>query len=175
MICVIDTSALITFYELGKMELLNQLFNEVYIPTTVEEQFLKENADEKLRFLLPFQDGNGWIKKCQTYSDDIIAILATEKKIDPGEREAMAQFKKLQVDLEIERGRITCVIDERDARKIALAMDVEVCGTLLLLARLHLLGFINYYETVQPIAKRRRFSKKVIDQAFEKASQLPFG
>ncbi|HRG07040.1 MAG TPA: hypothetical protein PLJ08_00570 [Cyclobacteriaceae bacterium] len=172
MICVIDTSALITFFELGKVELLNQLFNEVYIPVTVEEQFLKENTDEKLSFLLQFQDGNGWIKKCQTYRNDIISILNTEKKIDSGEREAIAQFKKLQEDLEIEEGRIICVIDERDARNIAQAMDVEVSGTLLLLARLHMLGFIDYYETVQPIAKRRRFSKRLIDQAFVKASEL---
>jgi predicted methyltransferase len=37
---------------------------------------------------------------------------------------------------------------------------------------LHMLGFIDYYETVQPIAKRRRFSKRLIDQAFVKASEL---
>lgn len=172
MICVIDTSALITFYELGRIELLNQLFNKVYIPVAVESEFLKEDTDVKLNFLLPLQEGNGWIKKCQTYADDIIAILGTERNIDSGEREAIAQFKKLQEDLQIEQGRITCVIDERNARRVAQAMDVDVSGTLLLLARLHMLGFINYYETVLPIAKRRRFSKELIDQAFEKASQM---
>ncbi|MFN8340639.1 MAG: hypothetical protein U0V64_03140 [Cyclobacteriaceae bacterium] len=169
MICVIDTSALITFYELKKISLLNQLFNEVYVPVTVEEQFLKEEADEKLEFILSIGEENSWIKKCQSYREDIIDILKTDNRIDPGEREAIAQFQKLKEDLKIEKGRIVCVIDEKNGRKVAESMDVELTGTLFLLARLHFLGFIDYTSTVLPIAKRRRFSNKNIEKAFAKA------
>jgi predicted nucleic acid-binding protein len=169
MISIIDTSVLITFHQLNSIKQLNLLFNEVYIPITVERQFLKVDTDNRLNFLLNFYEENKWFKKCQTYQSDTIALLSTEKKIHEGEREAMAQYKQIQSDLEVQEGNIVCVIDERNARKVAFRMDINLSGTLYLLAKLDLIGYLNYYEVVEKIKAERRFSEKLIDDAMKKA------
>jgi len=170
MITVIDTSALITLYHLNAIKFLNQIFNEVYIPITVEAQFLSVDADHRLNFLLNFYEENKWFKKCQTYHADLIAILATNKKIDEGEREAIAQYKQIQQDLGIEEGKITCILDEKIARGVAANMNIKLNGTLYLLARLHLIGYFNYAE-VEKIRIERRYSRRLIDAAMDKAKQ----
>jgi predicted nucleic acid-binding protein len=168
-ISIIDTSALITFYQLGIVRHFNNLFNEVYVPITVEGQFLKKDTDNKLAFLLPFYDENTWFKKCQTYESGVMNILATNRKIDEGEREAIAQYKQLQQDLEREEGTIVCVLDEKDGRKVARNMDIRVNGTLYLLARLSFMDLIDYHNTVDTVKVSRRFSEKAILDAYAKA------
>lgn len=171
MISIIDTSVLITFYQLNSIKQLNLLFNEVYIPITVEKQFLKVDQDDRLNFLLNFYEENKWFKKCQTYQSDTIALLGTERRIHEGEREAMAQYKQIQSDLKIEEGNIVCVIDERIARNVASKMDISLSGTLYLLAKLHLIGYFNYFEEIEKIKTERRFSKKLINEAMLKAKR----
>lgn len=171
MISIIDTSALITFYQLDIIQLLNQLFNEVYIPDTVERQFLKRETDTRLRFLFSFYEENKWFRKCQTYEPAMMKILSTDKRIDEGEREAMAQYKRIQTDLGIEEGNIVCVIDERIGRRVAGNMDIKVMGTLYLLARLGILGMLDYHRIVGDIRLSRRFSKEYIDEAHRRAKE----
>lgn len=168
MISVIDTSVLITFYQLKSIHFLGYLFNEVYVPLTVEKQFLKKETEQRFDFLLKFYEENQWFKKCQTYQDDVIGLLLTDKNVDEGEREAIAQYKKIQSDLEIEEGRIHCIIDERYARAVAAGMNIEIKGTLYLLAKLHFLGHLDYFTIVRELRNTRRFSKKYIKAAFEK-------
>jgi predicted nucleic acid-binding protein len=168
MIAIIDTSALITLYMIDKVKNLNTMFSEVYVPLMVEKEFLKDDTNNRLSFLLNFYEENYWFKKCQTYQNDIIEILLTNKKIDDGEREAIAQYKRIQIDLAIEEGNISCVIDEREARKVAQNMDIKVNGTLYLLAKLHFEGFLDYSNETNLLKKGRRYSEKVIVDAFEK-------
>jgi len=170
MITILDTSALITLYKLNGIRFLNSIFQEVYIPLKVEKEFLEEKSDERLSFLLNCFDENTWLKKCQTYSDDIIEILKTNPKIDAGEREAIAQYKQLQVDLEIEDGKINCIIDEAAARKVAVNMDIKVNGTLYIMAIMHLNGFIDYHVETKRLKKERRFGEKAIKEALDKAN-----
>jgi predicted nucleic acid-binding protein len=168
MITIIDTSALITLYMIDKVQNLHTIFREVYVPLMVEMEFLKDDTNERFKFLLNFYESNYWFKKCQTYHNDIIEILRTNKKIHDGEREAIAQYKRLQIDLLVEEGGISCVIDEKEARKVAQNMDIKVSGTLYLLARLHFEGFVNYHKETSRLKKARRYSDKIINEAFEK-------
>lgn len=168
MITIIDTSALITLYIIDKVKNLHNLFGEVYVPLMVEKEFLKDETNERLHFLLNFYAENYWFKKCQAYHNDIIEILLTYKKIDDGEREAIAQYKRLEADLEIEAGNITCIIDEKEARKVAQNMDIKVNGTLYLLARLHFEGYLDYFTITKQLKEKRRYTDTIISSAFEK-------
>lgn len=169
MISVIDTSVLITFYELNCLHLFNQLFNEVYIPVTVEQQFLKRDTDKRLAFLLTFYEENKWFKKCQSYEADMMQILSTMKNIDEGERETMAQYKSLEQAMKIVEGNLVCILDERIARKVAKNMDIRMNGTLYLLAQLDLIGHIQYAKVVEDLKVRRRFSLDAIKEAYGNA------
>jgi len=169
MITILDTSALITLYKINAVKHLNSIFNEVYIPLKVEKEFLAEKSSERFNFLLFSFEEHMWLKKCQTFNDETIDLLGSNRKLDPGEIEAIAQYKQLQMDLEIEDGKINCIIDESTARKVAQNMDIRVNGTLYLLALLDLNGFIDYYKETQRIKKERRYTDKIINEAFVKA------
>lgn len=168
MITILDTSALITLYKINGIQHLSSIFEDVYIPLKVEKEFLAEQSDERFNFLMNCFEENLWFKKCQTYQDDIIELLKSNPKIDPGEREAIAQYKQLQMDLEVEEGNINCIIDETEARKVAENMDIKINGTLYLMARMHFNGFINYHIETQRIKGERRFKDSIIKAAFEK-------
>lgn len=168
MITILDTSALITLYKIDGVKHLSSMFEDVYIPLKVEKEFLEEKSDERFDFLLNCFAENIWFKKCQTYSDDIIDLLKSNPKIDAGEREAIAQYKQLQMDLALEDGKINCIIDETEARKVAQNMDIKVNGTLYLMAKMHFNGFIDYHTETQRLKKDRRFKDSVINAAFEK-------
>lgn len=168
MITILDTSALITLYKIDGVKHLSSMFEDVYIPLKVEKEFLEEKSDERFDFLLNCFEENIWFKKCQTYSDDIIDILKSNPKIDAGEREAIAQYKQLQMDLALEEGKINCIIDETVARKVAQNMDIQVNGTLYLMAKMHFNGLIDYFNQTQRLKQERRFGEKAIKAAFEK-------
>jgi predicted nucleic acid-binding protein len=171
MITIIDTSALITLYRIDKVKYLHQFFDEVYLPLMVEREFLQDETDERLNFLLNFYAENYWFKKCQSYHRDIMEILSTYKKIDDGEREAIAQYKRLEVDLAIEVGKITCIIDEKAARNVAKNMDVKINGTLYLLAKLHFEGYLDYFSVTYQLKTERRYTDAVILSAFKKVKE----
>ncbi len=175
MIAVIDTSVLITFYKADKVNLLVNLYKEVYIPRNVEEEFLQKEPDARLGFLLPTYELNTWLKPCQTYDPGMLKLLATTPKMDLGESEVIAQMKQIQLDLNLESETFECLIDEKVARKVALRMDLPVKGALRLLARLHFLGYLDFHSTVEPIAKERRFAPEIIDEAFRIAEEEALG
>ncbi len=169
MTTILDTSALITLYKINGVKYLNSLFNEVYIPLKVEREFLAENSSERFNFLLFSFEEHMWLKKCQTFNDETIDLLGSNRKLDPGEIETIAQYKQLQMDLKIEEGKINCILDESTARKVAQNMDIRVNGTLYLMALLDLNGFIDYHVETKRLKKERRFTEQIINEAYTKA------
>lgn len=109
------------------------------------------------------------VKKCQTFNDETIDLLGSNRKLDPGEIETIAQYKQLQMDLKIEEGKINCILDESTARKVAQNMDIRVNGTLYLMALLDLNGFIDYHVETKRLKKEWRFTEKIINEAYTKA------
>jgi predicted nucleic acid-binding protein len=174
-IAVIDTSVLITFFRAGHIELLLQLYNEVYIPRHVEVEFLDHEPDAAFSFLTPLYEENTWLIACQTYDRELFDQIVVEPKMHKGESEVIAQMRKVQTDLKLEPGAIECLLDDRKARNIAKNMDIPVRGSLILLARLHFLGYLDYHSTVEPIAKERRFATEIIDEAFRIAEEEALG
>ena len=175
MIAVIDTTVLITFYKAGKLNLLVNLYNEVYIPRQVEKEFLQIEPDARFNFLLPTYEQNTWLKACQTFDQFTLENLAIEPKMDKGESEVIAQLRQIQIDLKVGSEAAECLLDEKVARKVAQRMDLPVKGSLRLLARLHFLGYLDYRRTVDPIAKERRFTTELIQEAFKIAKEEALG
>lgn len=171
MIAVIDTSALITFYLIDRISYLNLLYKKVLIPIEVESQFLKKDSDKKYEYLTRLYEENIWIEKCQTYHGDIFNILRSEPRIHEGEREALAQYKSIETDLIVDSARLVCVLDEYKARKVATNMQINITGTLYILARLHFNNVINYFDITENIKQERRFSDELIHAAYNKVQQ----
>jgi predicted nucleic acid-binding protein len=108
MIVVSDTSPLTALLQIGKAEILTQLFSEVLIPPAVHSELLREHAvlPDWLRVKTPAQ----------------IPLAVSNAQLDAGETEALALALEIQADV--------LLIDERKGRAAARAVGLKVTGLL---------------------------------------------
>lgn len=166
---IIDTSVLLSLYHLELLDFLNLLYEEVLIPTTVENEFLsiKDEAEKtnRLKLLNNFYELKPWIKKCNNYNTDSLILLLT--KLDRGEAEAFAQNQ-------VFHGTYELLIDEKKGRNYAQGMNYKYRGTLSILARIDLrLKGCDYYKCVEKLktSKINRFSEKIIKDVYQKEKE----
>lgn len=114
-IIVSDTSPIRALDHLGKVQWLESLFGEVFVPPTVAEELLHPAARHS-----SFDVG--------LYSFFVVRMPATsiqlEKlmmELDAGEAEALALAQEIQAD--------AVLIDELEGRKVAQQMGIAVIGT----------------------------------------------
>jgi len=121
---VADSSVLIALSTLCELELLKDLFDEVFIPKTVWREVVEEGrgqigAEE-------VQVAREWLKVRETKQEALKKVLNTF--LDEGEAEAIALA--LEFDALV-------LLDEKDARKFAELTRIKVLGTvgILILAK----------------------------------------
>lgn len=152
------------------MDKLSLIYNEVYVPTAVESEFLsKSNKDsnEIFSFLLKSYSLYNWFFKCNTFDEFEIRLLSMDSKMHKGEIEVIAQTKKLAIE-NFEYETLYSGIDESYGRKIAKTLQLQTTGVLKTLAKFHFLGIIDYYDSVKVLlSKGKRFSKSIVDEAFK--------
>lgn len=128
MLVVSDTSPLTALLQIGREDLLRQIFSEVFIPPAVEAELLRNHTR------LP-----DWLE-VRAPHDIPENIMAAE--LDPGETEALA------LALEIHAGMV--LMDERLGRRAAGELGLKVTGLLGCLVLAKDAGFI---ATVSPVIK----------------------
>ncbi|GHU99053.1 hypothetical protein FACS189483_07840 [Spirochaetia bacterium] len=134
-----DTSCLIGLTNIGKLDVLTQLYGTVLVTPEVADEFA---------LTLP-----EWITvKAVTDSQKTITF---NEFIDLGESSAIALATELE--------DVLVIIDERRARKVALGLGLEIIGTLGLLIRAYDQGFIEDIEST--IADLRRTHFRLPDNA----------
>ena len=116
LLVIADTSPVRYLVQIGRIELLARLFEEIKLPSIVAEELRHPSAPAAVRAWI--EDLPEWAKVLTApESDD--PILA---KLDPGERAAIALGLSLKADL--------ILIDERKGAAAALTKGFEVTGTL---------------------------------------------
>jgi uncharacterized protein len=117
---VSDTGPLIALAGVGQLNLLHQLFGQVFIPPAVHSEIQDETS-------LAAMAAADWISLHSV--QDAFAVQLLREELDSGESEAITLARELAVD--------GLVIDERAARRKAQAVGLRVIGTLgvLLLAK----------------------------------------
>ena len=108
MLVVSDTSQLTALLKIGRADLLQQLFSEVFIPPAVETELLRSHS------ILP-----EWLKVRKPRN---IPASITSADLDAGESEALA------LALELNAG--TVLMDERLGRRVARALGLKATGLL---------------------------------------------
>lgn len=135
MIVVSDTSPINNLAAIGQLNLLQQLYSNIMIPTAVYQELLKAGATDPGTLAVQTLD---WI---QTQSVTNLALLQTlQNNLDIGEAEAIA----LAVELNANR----LIIDERRGRNEAIKLGLQVTGLLGVLLASKRQGLI---PIVQPI------------------------
>lgn len=174
-IVVLDNTALRSFYQLKLLDKLILLFEAVYVPKRVEQEFLgvasPTEKNKRFDFLITFYAKNkSWFYKCNVYNgSDVLLFKAVlpvdQKKLHDGEIEAAVQRNKLKG---LNRWILT---DDFNARTIFADSGINVVGTLRVLAELDIrFKLIDYYEVVSILkSEGARYSPEVIKKAYNLA------
>lgn len=115
MIVISDTTAISTFLQIGELEMLERLFQEVVIPAKVydELQVLSNFGVD----ISPLQNA-AWLRVKMPSRSPLLTLL--ENSLDPGEANAIALAVELKADL--------LLMDEARGRKVAHSMNLPFTG-----------------------------------------------
>ena len=142
MIVVSDTSAISNLVDVGHIELLQQLFGRVIIPSAV--------ADELTRGRVIVPD---WVEMRQVHDRARVRVLEHEDELDLGEAEALV----LAVEVRADR----LLIDEEQGRAVAERMGLRYIGVLGLLVEAKRRGHL---VAVRPVVRCAGHDRRVLDQ-----------
>lgn len=124
MLVVSNTSPLLNLAIIGHLSLLHQQFGEVWIPPAVIEE-LRVEEDLPGSHTLREATETGWLRVKAVEVRNLVEIL--RRDLDKGEAEAIA--------LALQIGADRILLDEREGRRIAKQLGLEVTGVLGILLR----------------------------------------
>lgn len=164
MIIVADTSPLNYLVLIGEIELLPRLFGQVIIPHAVLAELHTPGAPEVVR---------EWANSAPSWLE-----TRTASFIDPGIKLGMGEVEAICLANELQADQL--LVDDRKARKVALARGLTVAGTLNILeaaakremvdlpnaiSRLQLTNFRAPADLVRLLLDRDAKRKKSADRA----------
>lgn len=132
MIVVSDTSPITNLIQIGKLDLLKQIFGEIIIPQKVFEEL---SIYEEHKDILTQQD---WIKIEAVNNKALVSQL--EEKLDAGEAEAIILAQELNAQF--------LIIDERKGREIASQFGLNIVGLLGVLIQGKKKGYLNELKPI---------------------------
>ena len=141
-----DTSCLIALSKIGKLDLLKELYQEIFITTDVYKEFGGSLPD--------------WIIIIEVKSKYKQKEL--EVQLDKGEASSIA--------LALESKNSTLIIDEIKGRKIARSFNLNIIGTIGIIILAHKKGLISDVVEIilQLVRKGFRLSDTLISKIIEK-------
>ena len=154
MIVVSDTSAITSLLQIGRVELLSQIYSDVFIPEAARNELLREHPSIP-EFI-----------RCQSASNraEVQRLLA---ELDLGEAEAIILAKELKAD--------ELLIDETAGRRIAAREGVNVIGLLGVLLEAKGRGIISSVRQIAEELETKagfRLSNAVKEMFFREAGEL---
>lgn len=147
-IIVSDTSCLILFYKIGKLDLLNKVFGRITITNTVAIEYKRNLPD--------------WIQ-IQDPSSNL--HLGLKGFLDPGEATSIGLASEFKDSL--------LIIDEAKGRKLAKELGISLTGSFGILISAKKKGII---PQVKPLIKKIqetnfRLSEELIDKVLQLANE----
>jgi hypothetical protein len=132
---VVNSTPLVAFWAIGRLDILRSLFSEIAIPPAVRDEFLSTEKETRRQTLREER----WIRVVKLDNPNRTGAFSN---LDEGEAEVLALAEELDASL--------VLIDERKARRYAERMKLPLSGTLgvILLAKEE--GIVT---TVSPLLK----------------------
>ena len=132
---VVNSTPLVAFSSIGRLDILRALFGEIMIPPAVREEFLSIEKESRRKILREAS----WIRVVELDHPNRTAVYTG---LDEGEAQVLILAEEQSASL--------VLIDERKARRYAERLKLPLSGTLgvLLLAKEE-----HVISTVQPLLK----------------------
>lgn len=142
MIVVSNTSPLIALAKLDELKLLGQLFNSIFIPTAVYDEFLNNCPEaERKRFL----DACNYYIKIHSVEH----FLKFTRTLDVGEQQVLSLAVELNADV--------VLIDDKKAFNEAKEQNISTASTRALLMTAEKKGLIRDYFELEKKLKTQSF------------------
>jgi predicted nucleic acid-binding protein len=157
----VNSSPLIFLAKLGMLDLLDKLFEEVYITEAVYEETVVEGSDHEESSLIARTE---FLKKVKVSDQRLVRFL--REMIDYGEAETIAFALEKNLDL--------VVLDDKDARKVARGFGLKVTGTLGILLLAKKRGLITSVRPyIESLRKNGfRISEGILERILKEAGEL---
>ena len=126
MIVISDTTPIITLIKINRIDLLEKLFGEVFIPEAVFRELTTNTAFAKEAEIVK---ASSFLKVKTVQNQQSLSILQAVSGLDDGESEAIILAGELGSD--------ALIIDERKGRKIAQKLGITITGTIGILIQAH--------------------------------------
>lgn len=169
---VIDNTVLVNLFEIQSIKLINLLqnvFQRVYIPIEVKKEFAAQSHrfSERQIFIDKLRINYGFFRLCNNYDSLQLALLKTYKGINHGEAEATSQYMKINANLLLtDDKRFVKAIEEKN-------FPIRVGDTLFLLAILdiHQLLKLNRSNCFTELYNHHKFKSSTLREAYKKVNQ----
>ena len=119
MIVVSDTTPIISFLKINRLDLLEKLFGEVLIPNAVYEEL---TVDKRFIEEAKMVKNAPYIKSVSVSNPEAVRILRMATGLDQGESEAIVLTDELKADV--------LLMDEAKGRAISRQMGIAIMGTI---------------------------------------------
>jgi len=134
---VSNTSPILNLAIVDQLELLRRQFGEILIPNAVLDE-LKVDEERPGSQAICEAIASGWIQVQEASNEPLVQLL--KQTLDRGEAEAIALAIELKADWTL--------LDEREGRKVAKSLGLNVTGILGILLRAKQLDEL---ESLQPV------------------------
>ncbi|GHU59707.1 DUF3368 domain-containing protein [Spirochaetia bacterium] len=155
MIIIADTGPIISLAIIDKLNLLSELYGEIYIPNAVWEELIKYADVLNVPKVKQFKNNIRYINS-ENYLSNIM---------DDGESEAVILYKEMNAD--------SFLVDDKHARDIAESLNVTCIGTLATLIDAKRSGLIKeirpYFQKL--IENDRYFSTNLLNDILIKNNE----
>jgi len=152
MTAISNTSPLILLEKAGHLWILERLFKEVVIPSSVDKEWLRPGG------YIPPQ----WLSVVNLSGEALRIAGSLYQKIDKGEADAIALFSTIKADW--------LLLDDLKGRQEAKSMGLPVVGTVGILVGAKRKGVIPEIRPILDILKKHRFY--IADEVLQKALVL---
>ena len=169
---VIDNASLIYLSHLHRekafFHYLRNLFNTVYVPLEVKNEFVRGAVKEPDRYWIiqRLNPDQGFYRLCTSYDSFVMITVENYKGIDKGEAEAYAQLKKVNAQI---------IISDDKAFIVALKQldsGIRVYTTLHLISWLeHAKLLPDWKEMIQAVYLLRPFKSSELRQAYTQLAE----
>ena len=156
MIVISDTTPLISFLKINRLDLLKTLFEIVQIPKSVFAE-LTENI--KYRDEAEIIKNSMFIHVIDDIDENYVSLLRRSAGLDLGESEAIYLADNKKADL--------LLMDEARGREVASRMGIKIMGTIGILGLAYEVSLISKEEIKQAIDILRDSGRHISERLYE--------
>lgn len=156
MIVISDTTPLISFLKIKRLDLLKTLFEIVQIPKSVFAE-LTENI--KYRDEAEIIKNSMFIHVIDDIDENYVSLLRRSAGLDLGESEAIYLADNKKADL--------LLMDEARGREVAIRMGIKIMGTIGILGLAYETSLISKEEIKQAIEILRDSGRHISERLYE--------